>query len=176
MRNIVLFIAMSLDGYIADVNAGTAWLEGQTLGANDLVSYEEFIQNIDTVIMGMNTYRQLVTELSPDEWIYPDLTSYILTHSPQPSTDKIQFTNENPTQLIHRLKAETGKDIWICGGASIVNQLIQADQIDRYYINIIPTLLGNGIRLFGTRNTEIKLKLIQTRSYCGITDLVYERR
>lgn len=176
MRKTILFIAMSLDGYIADLNGGTGWLEGQVSGENDMVSYEEFICNVDTVIMGANTYHQLVTELSPDEWIYHNLTSYIITHASKQSTDKIRFTDEHPCQLVNRLKNETGKDIWICGGADIVKQLLQADLIEQYYINVIPTILGSGIRLFDNLDKEIKLKLIKTRSYNGITDLVYERR
>lgn len=176
MRKVILFIAMSLDGYIADIHGGTGWLEGQASGENDMVSYEEFIQHIDTVMMGANTYRQLVTELSPNEWVYADLTSYIITRHPKESTEQIRFTEEDPCQLVNRLKREAGKDIWICGGASIVNQLMRADLIDQYYINVIPTILGNGIRLFDTMENELKLKLISTRSYNGITDLVYERR
>lgn len=167
---------MSLDGYIADIHGGTDWLEGQASGENDMVSYKEFIQHVDTVMMGANTYRQLVTELSPNEWIYANLTSYIITHHPMESTEQIQFTGEDPCQLVNRLKREAGKDIWICGGASIVNQLMRADLIDQYYINVIPTILGHGIRLFDALEKELKLKLISTRSYNGITDLVYERR
>ncbi len=176
MRKVVLFIAMSLDGYIADIHSGTGWLEGQASGENDMVSYEEFIQDVDTVIMGANTYRQLVAELSPNKWVYSDLTSYIITHAPEKSTDRIRFTDECPCQLVDRLKNKPGKNLWICGGASIVKQLMQADLIEQYYINVIPTILGNGIRLFDTLENEIKLKLIKTRSYNGITDLVYEKR
>jgi len=167
---------MSLDGYIADIHGGTGWLEGQVSGENDMASYEEFTQDVDTVIMGANTYHQLVTDLSPNEWVYSDFISYIITHAPKKSTDHIRFTDEHPCQLVNRLKNGTGKGIWICGGASIVKQLMQADLIDQYYINVIPTILGNGIRLFGTFDQEIKLKLIKAKSYNGITDLVYERR
>lgn len=176
MRKVILFIAMSLDGYIADVHGGTGWLEGQVSGEDDMVSYEKFVQNVDTVIMGANTYRQLVTELSPDEWVYSDFTSYVITHSPEKSTDQIRFTDESPCQLVKHLKEEDGKDIWICGGASIVKQLMKEDIIEQYYINVIPTILGNGIRLFDVSDQELKLKLIRTANYNGITDLVYERR
>lgn len=175
MRKIVLFIAMSLDGYIADANGGIDWLGGENAGEDDMVSYQEFIRDIDTVIMGARTYHQLVTELSPGEWVYPDFTSYVVTHRPKKDTDHIRFTDEHPVQLARRLQAETGRDIWICGGAEIVKQLVQADMIDKYYINMMPTILGGGIRLFDTTEKEIKLKLLQTKSYNGITDLVYER-
>lgn len=184
MRKTVLFIAMSLDGCIADARGGTGWLEGQVPGADDMVSYEEFIQEVDTVIMGANTFRQLVTELSPGEWVYPHLTSYIITHSPGELKSKIPenpggdiyFTEENPCRLVKRLQAEEGKNIWICGGAEVAGQLMKEDLIDQYYINVIPAILGGGIHLFNALEKEIRLKLIHTRSYNGITDLVYERR
>lgn len=176
MRKIVLFIAMSLDGYIADTDGGVGWLSGQTPDADDMVSYDKFIKDIDIVIMGAKTYHQIATELSPDDWIYHGLTSYIITHHPTQSTDEIKFTDEDPSQLVNRLKAEKGKDIWICGGAAIVGQLIKDDLIDKYYISVIPTILGGGIRLFDAAEKEMKLKLIETQSYNGITDLVYERR
>ncbi len=176
MRKITLFIAMSLDGYIADPDGNVDWLGGQNSGENDMESYEEFIRDVDTVIMGATTYRQLATDLSPDEWMYPDLTSYVGTPAPQQSTDKIRFTEEDPCQLVNRLKIEEGKQIWICGGAVLVNQLMQADLIDQYFINVIPTILGDGIRLFDRMDREIKLRLVKTKSYNGITDLVYERR
>lgn len=176
VRKIVLFIAISLDGYIADSNGDVDWLGGERSEENDMVTYQEFIKDIDTVIMGATTYRQLVTELSPDEWMYPDFTSYIITHHPEQSTDRIRFTDESPSQLVSRLRREQGKDIWVCGGASIVRHLVQSNLIDKYYINVMPTILGGGIRLFDTAKREIKLKLIQTKSYNGITDLVYERR
>lgn len=176
MRKLILFIAMSVDGYIADLNGGVEWLEGEIPGENDMASYQEFIKDIDTVMMGANTYHQLVTELSPDKWMYSDFVSYVITHHPKQSTDKIKFTREDPGQLAARLKAQAGKNIWVCGGAAIVKQLIQMDLIDKYYINVIPVILGNGIRLFDTSEKEIKLKLVNTKSYNGITDLVYERR
>ena len=66
MRKISLFIAMSLDGYIADSKGGVNWLKGQGENDNTNNSYSEFIEKIDTIIMGWNTYHQIVRELSPD--------------------------------------------------------------------------------------------------------------
>lgn len=176
MRKVVLFIAMSLDGYIADRNGGVDWLDGQCNDVENEDTYSEFIKDIDTVVMGWTTYNQVVTELSPSEWVYSDLNSYVITHHEQISTKNIQFVHESPCDLVRRLKEENGKDIWICGGASIVQQLMQDGLIDKFYISIIPTILGSGVRLFGAIDTEIKLKLTQTQNYNGITEVVYERR
>lgn len=117
MRKVILFIAMSLDGYIADQHGNVDWLAGQDIDKENIDTYSEFIQNIDTVIMGWKTYHQIVTELSPDQWVYPHLRSYIVTHHPKHSTLHIIFTQENPQDLVSHLKQDDGKDIWICGGA-----------------------------------------------------------
>lgn len=176
MRKIALFIAMSLDGFIADSNGGVDWLHGQGHDSENVDVYSEFVKDIDTIFMGWNTFRQVVTELSPSEWVYSDFTTYVFTHKKRDSSEKIRFTAENPVDLAKRIQSEKGKDIWICGGADIVRQLVEADLIDRYYISIIPTILGSGIRLFENAGKEIKLKLLKTQAYNGITDLVYERR
>lgn len=176
MRKISLFIAMSLDGYIADKNGGVDWLAGQGEAEENIDVYSEFIKEVDTVLMGRKTYQQIITELSPESWPYGDLTTYVVTHSKQKSSEKIRFTDENPVALADRLRKEPGKGIWVCGGAEMVRQLAKEDRIDCYYITVIPIILGSGIALFDHIDREIKLRLVETRSYNGMTDLVYVRR
>lgn len=175
MKKVGLFIAMSLDGYIADSKGSVDWLAGQSNDDN-VDSYSEFVKEIDTVIMGWNTYHQIVTELSPDEWVYNELTTYVVTHNNKISSDKIHFINKSPIDLIKKLREENGKGIWICGGANLIQQLVKEDLIDDYYITIIPTILGSGIRLFEKANHEIKLRLLKSQSYNGMMDLIYTRR
>ena len=176
MRKVTLFIAMSLDGYIADKDGGVDWLNGQEEDGENMDTYSEFIKTIDTIIMGWNTYHQVITELSPEEWVYPEQVSFVITHREIPSTERIRFTSESPCDLVKRLREEEGNGIWICGGASIVRQLMETDLIDTLHISVIPTLLGDGVRLFGPLEKEQKLRLVKTQSYNRITDLVYEKR
>ncbi|WP_195985788.1 dihydrofolate reductase family protein [Clostridium sp. D33t1_170424_F3] len=176
MRHVILYIAMSLDGYIADTEGGVAWLRGDGSDPENEGSYAAFYDSIDTVILGYKTYRQIATELSPDGWIYSDKKSYVLTHRNLASTEEITFTQKEPSELLSELKNNGGGNIWICGGAEIVNQLLESDQIDRYCISIIPTILGDGVPLFHKHSAEYKLQLLSTRRYDGIVDLVYERR
>ena len=176
MKKISLFIAMSLDGYIADSKGSVDWLAGQGNEDENVDAYSEFVKDIDTVIMGWNTYHQIVTELSPKEWVYNDLTTYVVTHRSKASSDKIHFTNEDPALLLKKLREEGGKGIWICGGANLIQQLVREDMVDCYHITVIPTILGSGIRLFEKTDREIKLRLLKTRSYNGMTDLIYTKR
>ncbi len=176
MRNTTLFIAMSLDGYIADSMGGVDWLQGQSSEEETSDSYSRFVEGIDTILMGWNTYRQIVTELSPEAWVYEDFTTYVFTHKGHASTEKIRFTHSNPVHLTEALKKEPGKGIWICGGANLVQQFVNADAIDRYHITVIPALLGSGVRLFKGGTREIPLRLLQVQSYNGMTDLIYTRR
>ncbi len=162
MRRVILYIAMSLDGYIADRHGNVDWLNGQDSNEENIDTYSDFIKDIDTVVMGWKTYHQVVTELSPNEWIYSALTSYVITHRALQSTNDVKFVQDDPCRVVKELKQKSGKGIWIGGGASIIRPLVQADMIDEYYISIIPTLLGAGIRLWGDTEKELRLKLVQT--------------
>ena len=145
MKKISLFIAMSLDGYIADSKGNVNWLTGQGNDDDSIDAYSEFVKDIDTVVMGWNTYHQIVTEL----------TTYVVTHNQKASSDKIRFANESPVTLVKRLREENGKGIWSCGGANLIQQLVKEDVINCYYITVIPTILGSGIRLFEKVDHEI---------------------
>lgn len=175
MRKTVLYIAESLDGFIAARNGDVSWLTGEYPDGLEEGSYPAFIRTVDTVLMGFTTYHQIVTELSPVRWAYEGMQTYVFTHKDISDKKEITFTEEPPEVLLERLKGQEGKDIWICGGADIVNQMVQRDLIDDYRITVIPVILGKGIRLFDGENPKIKLRLISAKCYNGMTDLVYRR-
>lgn len=187
MKKVVLYIAMSLDGFIADADGNVGWLVGQDEAAETEDTYSEFVKDVDTVVMGWNTYHQIVTQLSPGEWVYGDLTSYVITHRGTGGKDTdadIRFVQEEPCSLIRWLREEKGggeteKAIWICGGAAVIQPLVQEDLIDEYDISVIPSVLGSGIRLFkdGEGETgQIPLWLLRTEATNGIIRMVYRRR
>lgn len=173
MREVILYIAMSLDGYIADKQGKVNWLTGQNPEIQEPDSYSSFLQEIDTVIMGWNTYHQIVTELSPGQWVYEGLDCYVLTRRELPSSGQIHFTCQPVTKLVKERKQRPGKNIWICGGAAVVQPLIRENLIDRYDISIIPTILGGGIPLFPDGMVEKRLHLTYTENANGIVRLIY---
>ncbi len=174
MRKVILYIAMSMDGFIADKNKGVSWLEENVINNGEEGTYDKFYSSIDTVILGKNTYNQIITELSPDTWVYDDKISYVITSKQDNDKNNIFFRSDL-CKLINELKSSEGKDIWICGGASIVNQLLKENLIDKITLSVIPVLLGDGIKLFERNNNITKFKLTSTCKYNGVIDLSYDK-
>lgn len=174
-RKIILYIAASLDGYIAEADGSIDFLTGDTSSEVEAFdSYTQLLERIDTVVLGRTTYDQLVNELSPDQYPYEDKTSYIITHHPKTGTDQLIFTEEQPEQLIQQLKKEEGKDIWIVGGAQIIAPLIANNLIDEYVITTIPIILGKGIPLFSETDAAIKLKVVDSQIEHGLITSFYQ--
>ena len=176
MRDIVLYIGMSVDGFIADDEHNVDWIGGDDFEFNGVDSYGNFIKNIDTVIMGYKTYELVTTKLSPDSWPYKELKTFVFTSREMEDKKDIFFVDEKIDEFLGKLKKEEGKNIWICGGANIVNQLVKTNLIDRYEITTIPIILGKGIRLFNENNNKISLKLISTQVYNGFVESIYNRK
>lgn len=175
-RKVILYISQSLDGFIADSKGNVDWVLGNDKEYVSNYGYENFISEIDTVILGYNTYIQIKNDLSPSNWIYEDLKSYVLTSKKIKDTSNIKYVNMNIKELINRLQQEKGKNIWICGGANIVNQCVKEDLIDEYQITTVPVILGNGTRLFEKNNKRIKLELKDTKEENGLIIGIYKKR
>ncbi|OIN59875.1 dihydrofolate reductase family protein [Arsenicibacter rosenii] len=172
-RNVILFIAMSLDGYIATPNDGLEFLsiveqEGEDYG------YGAFVQGVDTVILGRKTYDKVMTLVS--EFPHANKNTYIITRTPREAIGSVQFYTGNLIELVTRLKQEAGKDIFVDGGAEVVHEMLTAGLIDEFYISVIPILLGDGIPLFKPGFAKTNLTLISAKSFeKGLTQLHYKR-
>lgn len=175
-RKVILYISQSLDGFIADSKGNVDWILGNNKEYVSDYGYENFIKDVDTVILGYNTYSQIKYKLSPDNWVYENLKSYVLTSKEIKDTSNIKYVNMNIKELINKLQKEKGKNIWICGGANLVNQCVKEDLIDEYQITTVPVILGNGIRLFEKNNKNIKLELKDTKQENGLIIGIYAKR
>ena len=176
MRKISLFIAMSLDGYIAKPNDDLSFLklvekEGEDYG------YAEFTANIDTVIIGRKTYDFVVKEIGTSHYDNGNRDVYVITRTQKPKIGRTIFYTAGLTELVKRLRSEKGKNIYCDGGAEIINELLRHSLIDEFIISVIPILLGNGTRLFMDGRPEQALEFISSQSFdTGLAQLRYKSR
>lgn len=176
MRKLLLFIATSLDGYIAKPNDDLSFLrlvekEGEDYG------YAEFTANIDTIIIGRKTYDYVLKEIGSSHYDNGERDVFVITRTSRPSTGKTTFYTGNLTELVQRLKSDSGKNIYCDGGAEIINELLQYDLIDEFIVSVIPILLGNGTRLFKDGRPEQQLQLVSSETFdTGLTQFHYNRK
>lgn len=150
---VTLFVAMSLDGFIAGPNDEIDWLfTDQDYG------FTPFFDSVDTIIMGRRSYQM---SCSFDEWPYPGKQTIVCTRSLTDQSDqRVQFSADNLPTLIARARAAGSRGIWLLGGGQLVRTALACTTIDRLQIAIHPIILGAGIPLFpaGTRTTALRLR------------------
>jgi dihydrofolate reductase len=172
-RKVILYIATSLDGYITKPNDDLDFLsiveqEGQDYG------YVDFINTVDTVILGRKTYDWVLSKVQ--KFPHADKETYVITRSSKPSIGNVRFYNGNIKELVLKLKQESGQNIFVDGGAEIVNALLNENLIDEFIISIIPVLTGSGVRLFQEERPEQQLKLVESNHFdTGLVQLHYKK-
>ncbi len=176
MRKISLYIATSLDGYIAKPNDDLSFLnlvekEGEDYG------YAEFFENIDTIIVGRKTYDYVLKEIGSSHYDNGQRDVYVITRTERPKIGRTTFYGESIPDLVKQFKSENGKNIYCDGGAAVIHELLQHDLIDEMTISVVPVLLGNGTRLFKDNRPEQLLELVSSKSFdTGLTQLHYKRK
>jgi dihydrofolate reductase len=171
--NVVLYIAASLDGFIADRNGGVGWLDDYQ--AVDY-GYEAFLDTVGVVVMGAATYEQALT-FGP--WPYAGKTTYVFTHRPLPNADptNIDLYAGNPALLVNRIRSASDRSIYLVGGAQLVATFLNAGLVDEIRLFVIPTLLGAGTPLFRDMAAGLALRLIDSTPYPnGVVELHYTTR
>ncbi len=174
-RKVILYIATSLDGYIADKNGSIDFLSENSGESQDDCGYGKLLHDVDTIIMGSKTYLQIVNELAVDEWPYQGKKTYVYTSQNLPEDPNVEFKNGDVAELIQTLKWYEGKGIWICGGADIIKQLMQENLIEEYQIYTVPVVLGKGTKLFQNEN-KVKLSLVKTTKHGQISGSIYKKK
>ena len=141
-RKIILNLAMSIDGYIADEDGGFDWIVGDgdsSLNTNNKWDFNKFLENIDVVVMGKKCYD---SNFHND---YKNKKVYVATSKELEDYDNIHFINGDIVKVIEEERQKEGKDIYLFGGGIVIDNFIKADVIDEYIIGVIPTILGKGI-------------------------------
>lgn len=172
-RKVVLYIAMSLDGYIATEEDSLEWLfkiEGE--GDN---GYSEFIETIDAIILGRRTYDWII-EKEGDNFPYKGMNCYVYSNSLKGKNEYVEFINGNVVEFINKLKKTGEKNIWLVGGGGLLHEFIKNRLVDEFIINIAPTIIGKGIPLFQKVDFESELELISVKRHNQFAELHYVRK
>jgi dihydrofolate reductase len=161
-----VFIATSLDGFIARKDGAIDWLtEADTPDENEDFGYARFIATVDCMIMGRSTLEKVITF---PEWSYEGMRvvvlSNTLTEVPEQLKGKIELYAGPLTELVEKLSADGVQRAYVDGGKTIQNFLSES-LITDITINTIPVLLGEGLPLFGKIPGDIKLTHQQTVTY-----------
>lgn len=172
-RKIILNLAMSIDGYIASEDGGFDWIVGDgddKLDTKNKWDFNEFLKNIDIVIMGKKCYDQ---DFHKD---FKDKKVCVATSCSLKNHDNVYFINDDIVKTIEAERKNEGKDIFLFGGGVLIDSFLKADIIDEYIIGIIPTVLGKGRPLFLGDNPKIDLHLDEYFTESGIVILRYSKR
>lgn len=168
MGKVILFIATSLDGFIAGKDGNTDWLftDGD-------FGYSDFYDSIGTTLMGHNTYKFL---LQLDYFPYNDKKNFVFTHiERKPDHNPVTFITGDVEDFAKDLKTKENENIWLVGGGQINSILLNAELIDEIIISIHPVVLGQGIPLFKDKSlNNLPFKLINNKVYDGgLVQLTY---
>ncbi len=165
MKKIILYVATSLDGFIARKNGSVDWLTKFSNTEEDY-GYKEFLNSVGTVILGNTTYKEFGAP-------YENKKCFVFSRKNSGKENNITYVNDNAKNFTENLPDDEGT-IWLVGGADIAKEFLKNNLIDEFIITIIPTVLGEGIPLFAKGIGEHKLQLLNSKSYdSGVVQLHY---
>jgi dihydrofolate reductase len=162
-----LYVATSIDGFIADEHGSVDWLAPYP---NDPVLFERFTRDIGTIVSGRTTYDQ-----GRDLGWPPGIPTIVVTSRPlQPAPSVSAFGGALPTLIADLRAAE--RDVWVIGGGRLMAAFLDAGAVDRMAIFVIPIALGRGTPLFAGLERRHGLRFVSAGPHgdSGIIRLVYE--
>ncbi|MCA9495731.1 MAG: dihydrofolate reductase [Nanoarchaeota archaeon] len=171
---IVLYIAMTLDGFIAKENGSVDFLDKYNQSGEDY-NYKIFYKAVDSIIMGNTTYSQFGDKKEFMDF-YKNKPIFVFTRKLKDKKNKenITFVNEDVVKFHKNMKFEY---TWLLGGGSIVKSFLEKGLIDEFIITIIPEFLGKGIRLFQDCDSFGNLKIKDIKRFkMNVIQITYGRR
>lgn len=168
MRKIILSVAVSLDGFIEGPNGEYDWcFTDQDYGMTD------FFKQVDAVFIGRKTYELTQGMEDGGGWM-PPIKQYVFSNTLKEVKEGAILLSGDIKKHISEISKETGKDIWLFGGASLASSLMKSGLIDEISLAVHPILLGSGKPLFAGISKGIKLTIIDTKTYStGLVSLRY---
>lgn len=171
----VVYIAVSLDGFIARRDGSLDWLPGADGSAEgEDYGYGAFMETVDALVMGRRTYEKVLTF---GEWPYRVPVVVLSSRPPERAAaprPAVEWMSCPPGEVVERFSARGAQLLYIDGGVTI-QRFLDAGLIDRLILTRVPVLLGDGIPLFGPLQRDIPLRHVETRSFAtGLVQSVYE--
>lgn len=175
---VTLYIAASVDGYVASPDGGVEWLETFEDTYDDGVaggSYDAFFDSVDALVMGSTTYEQV---LGFGEWPYGDRPTYVTSSRDLPTPrDSVTVYDGDVAALVAEELAPEYGHVWLVGGAALARSFLERGLVDELRLSLVPILLGDGVQLFGADGTDTALHLLDETAYRdGIVELRYAVR
>lgn len=170
------YIATSIDGFIARQDGGIDWLSGQgDAPEGEDYGYQEFIDSVDAIVMGRNTYE---LTSSFDSWPYGEMPVVVMSSRqveiPGAIAGTVESMSPEPREVVRRLAERGFGHLYVDGGRTIQGFLYEG-LIQRLVITRIPVLIGTGIPLFGPIPHDIRLHHVETRQFeNGLVQSEYE--
>jgi dihydrofolate reductase len=166
-----VFIATSLDGFIARRDGAIDWLSIVETPGEDY-GYARFFAGVDALIVGRRTYD---TALGFSAWPYGGKSCVVFTHHPPEARHDERFYAGPPAALLAELRAAGVARAYVDGGA-LIRSFLREDLIDDITLSIVPVLLGDGVRLFDASVPERRLRLTASQAFAsGLVQVTYER-
>lgn len=160
-RKVILYIAMSLDGYIAKHDDNIDFLSVVETDTTDY-GFADFLNNVDTLIWGRKTFDKVLTMVS--EVPHKNKNVYVVSRTRTGNHEHVVY-HPDVVGLVKQLKQEEGKHIYCDGGSEVIADLLKHSLVDRIIVSVIPWMLGSGIPLFREGVPEKKLIFRQSITY-----------
>ena len=172
-RPVTLYIAASLDGFIARRDGSIDWLPHPQAGGEDY-GYAAFMAGVDTVVMGRKTY-DCARELG-DAASFPGRRCIVFSRRRGGLRRKgVRFVADEPAEFLRQLRTRNGGGIWLVGGGEIARECLEAGVVNTIVLTLVPVLLGEGVPLFLPRGGTTWLQLRASRSFAhGLVQLTYD--
>ena len=170
-----VYIATSLDGFIARKDGGLDWLPSPGEEGESDSDFDTLLESVDALVMGRNTYDMVQ---SFGVWSYGAKPVFVLSHRPidppQDSAARVDTISGTPEKIVSDLASHGLKNLYIDGGETI-QAFLRAGEIHRIIVTRIPVLLGEGVPLFGELAADVKLKCIRVEKLAnGLEQAEYE--
>lgn len=146
MGKVILYLAMSLDGYIADSKGHYDFLNHYS--DMDSYDYQGFLSKVGTIIMGRKSFD--LVKQQKTTWEFDGFRTYVYSRHEHKGSENIHFTNMRPGDLIKKIKSESDKDIWLFGGSEIIDLFVKDHAVEEYWLYYVAEVLSSGIPLFRT--------------------------